>query len=287
VNTRTPPTAERRSAAAQWRSIVRAVHADAKRRQARLPLEDPYRGERARSFARLSGVAETSDPFLRLVRSALTPQSTLLDVGAGAGRYALALAPEVDEVIAVEPSPELLELLGRQANDLGVKNVRLVESRWEDVDEVSADVVVCYGVIGGIEDGARFLRKLDHAARRAVFIGLTSGVDVLRDPLWRHFHGLPSPPAPSFLDAVDLLAELGITPGVRILEYPAPVYDDLDDAVFAYRDLLQLPSIATIDADLRGVLRLWLIRRRDGRFLVPGRTFTYSALSWSRGSAKT
>lgn len=269
-------------AAARWRELVRAVHADARRRQERLALEEPYRGERACSFARLSGIADARDPFLGMVRRSVDPTSTVLDVGAGAGRYALALAPQVEEVIAVEPVPDLVELLARQARELGLDNIQLVESRWEDAGDLRADVVVCYGVIGGIEDGASFMRKLDEAARRSVLLGLGSGVDVLRDPLWRHFHSTPCPPAPSFLDAVAVLAELGIAPRVEVLEYPTAVYDGLDDAVFAYRDLLQLPATAEMDAELRNVLGLWLIKRSDGRLRVPGTRYTYGAVCWRK-----
>ena len=225
-------------------------------------------------------MADERDLFLRRVRRSLDPTSSVLDVGAGAGRYALALAPEVEEVIAVEPSRDLLELLARQARERGVENIRLVESRWEDAGDLRADVVVCYGVIGGVDDGAGFLQKLDEAARDAVFVGLASGVDTLRDPLWRHFHGTAHPPAPSFLDAIEVLTELGIAPRVEMLEYPTPSYDDLDQAVFAYRDLLELPATEEIDMELRKVLGLWLTTRRDRRLRVPGRTYTYATLSW-------
>lgn len=264
--------------------LVRAVHADETRRQERLALAEPYRGERARSFARLSGVADARDPFVGIVRRSLGPTSTVLDVGAGAGRYALALAPQVHEVIAVEPVPDLVELLAQKARELRIDNIRLVESSWENAVGLRADVVVCYGVIGGIEDGAGFMRKLDEAADRSVFLGLGSGVDVLRDPLSRHFDGTPRPPAPSFLDAVAVLSELGIVPEVEVLEYPTPVYDDLDEAVFAYRDLLQLPATREMDAKLRDLLGLWLVRRGDGRLRVPGTSYTYAALSWHRSS---
>ena len=153
-----------------------------------------------------------------------------------------------------------------------------------ETGDLHAELVVCYGVIGGIEDGAGFLQKLDEAARESVFVGLASGVDVLRDPLWRHFHGTAHRPAPSFLDAIDVLRELGIAPRVELLEYPTPTYGDLDQAVFAYRDLLELPASAEMDAELRNVLEIWLIRRSDGRLRVPGRTFTYATLSWSPSS---
>jgi SAM-dependent methyltransferase len=232
----------------------------------------------------LSGVADTDDPFLRLVREAIGPSSSVLDVGAGAGRYALALAPEVAEVIAVEPSRDLVDLMALEARDRSIENIHVVATRWEDAGDLRADVVVCYGVIGGIEDGATFMRRLDQAALEKVFLGLGSGVDVLRDPLWRHFHDVPHPPAPSFLDAVGVLAELGIAPNVDVLEYPTPIYDRLDDAVFAYRDLLQLPVAEEIDDELRTVLGAWLVGTTDGRLRVPGTSYTYAALTWNPSS---
>ena len=272
-------------AAVRWRELVRALQADARRRQERFSLEKPYEGERAASFASLTGVADAHDPFLRMVRQRVRRGTSVIDVGAGAGRYALALAPEIDEVIAVEPSGDLLELLAQQARQMRIANLRLVESRWEDAGDLQADVVVCYGVMGAIEDAAPFMQKLDDAARDSVFVGLGSGVDVLRDPLWRHFHGTAPPPGPSFLDGVEVLTELDIAPRAAVLEYPTPVYDDLDNAVFAYRDLLELPATAEIDAELRRVLGLWLIKRSDGRLRVPGTTYTYAALAWSPSDA--
>jgi SAM-dependent methyltransferase len=269
------------TAAARWRALVRACEADATRRERRFPLERRYTGERAAAFARASDVADPRDPFLRRVRRRLTPKSTVIDVGAGAGRYALALAPEVEIVTAVDPSGDLLEFLDAEARRRGIANVRTVHARWEDTNDERADVVVCYGVLGAIVDPTPFLEKLDRAARRSVFLGLHSGVDVLRDPLWRHFHGRPHPPAPSFLDAVAILVELGIEPQTEVLEYPVPIYADQAGAVDAYRELLELPSAPDVDAELGKVLDQWLIRRRDGRLRVPGTTFTYAAVSWS------
>ena len=37
--------------------------------------------------------------------------TTLLDVGAGTGRFSLALAPHVNHIIAVEPSKAMLDFL--------------------------------------------------------------------------------------------------------------------------------------------------------------------------------
>src|SRR3974390_1286957 len=46
----------------------------------------------------------TDEPVLDVLQALAGPESTWLDIGAGAGRYALPLALRVKEGIAVEPS---------------------------------------------------------------------------------------------------------------------------------------------------------------------------------------
>jgi SAM-dependent methyltransferase len=239
-----------------------------------------YSGKRARSFAALSGIADRSDPFLRHVWPSVGNATTTLDVGAGAGRYALALAARAKEVFAVDPSDELLAILRRRARRLGLKNVRSVLGRWEDVDSIECDIAVCNGVMGNVEDAALFFQKLDACARRQVFIGIAPAIDVLRGPLFRHFHGEPLPAYPAYLDAVAVLEELGIQPRVRVVEYASPTYAGLREAVIAHRDLLGLPESHEVDRELQTVLSSWLVRGRDGGLRAPYSTYPWIALSW-------
>lgn len=155
-----------------------------------------YEGQRAQAFAQLTGIADKTDPFFRHVLHAVTLSSIVLDVGAGSGRYALALAPLVKDVVAVDPSEDLLAILGRQAKGLGLTNVRSVLGRWEDVEPVEADVSVCYGVMGHVEDADPFFRKLDACTLGQVFVGIAAPIDIIRAPLWRHFHDEPPRPFP-------------------------------------------------------------------------------------------
>ena len=57
-----------------------------------------------------------------------------LDVGAGAGRFALPLARALDEsggeVVALDVSPSMLEALREIADDNAIENVRTIEARW-------------------------------------------------------------------------------------------------------------------------------------------------------------
>ena len=76
---------------------------------------------------------DVSDPTLAALRALARPGERWLDIGAGAGRYALplALALEPDgEVVAVDPSPAMLGGLRDGMAEHGIANVRVVEGRW-------------------------------------------------------------------------------------------------------------------------------------------------------------
>ncbi len=84
---------------------------------------------------------------------------------------------------------------------------------------IAADLAVSSYVIPELPDATGFLRRLDAAASRRVFVemGALSGGWLL-EPLWRRFHGSPRRPHPTYLDALDLLAELGIRAELEVVE---------------------------------------------------------------------
>ena len=160
------------NAARRWRGLVQARTAETERLD---PGRDvtgaAFWDSRARRFAaRLTVEAAATDPFLRRVRRSVGRRTTVLDIGAGSGRFALALAPSVREVTAVDPSPAMLRMLRAQARSRGIANVRCVEGRWEDVDVAPADVAFSSFVVTLVADAPRFLAKLDAAAGRRAWL---------------------------------------------------------------------------------------------------------------------
>ena len=122
------------SAAARWRRLVRARMAEVAGLSSEASAHTPqFWDARARRFtARLPGPAR-DDPFLARVRRSVGRTSTVLDVGCGPGRYALALAARAREVVAVDPSKEMLKHLRRQSRALGIDNIRPVHGSWQDL----------------------------------------------------------------------------------------------------------------------------------------------------------
>ncbi len=107
------------------------------------------------------------------------PTSRVLDLGGGAGRIALWLAPRVAEVTIVDASEALLEIATVRARELGLRNVRCVRASVLDfVPDGHYDVVLCMNVATHLEDGE--LERFVEVCARAV---RPSGQVVLKEPV--------------------------------------------------------------------------------------------------------
>ena len=107
------------------------------------------------------------EPTLESLRSLVRPSDTVLDVGAGGGRYALPLALGAQEVIAVDPSEGMLRVLREGMAAYEIANIRVVGGRWPAVAAgLAADVVLIAHLGYDVEDIGPFLDAMEAAARR-------------------------------------------------------------------------------------------------------------------------
>ena len=224
------------------------------------------------------------DPFLRRLRRLTDASSSVIDAGAGTGRFALALAAGVRHVTAVDPSAGMLAALRRDADRLAVKNVTTIRARWEEAEVAVADVAFSAFVVTLVPEAVPFLVKLEGAARRRVLLYLGAYcADAPLDPLWRHFHDAPRVPGASYLDALAVLRELGIEPGVKLVELPnRRRFAAIDEAVEYYRDGLLLPDTPAVRSELEGLLADWLLGRR-GALRSPLRAAPAAIIEWTPG----
>jgi xanthine dehydrogenase accessory factor len=72
----------------------------------------------------------TGEEALDALLDLAEPEDRWLDIGAGAGRYALPLAAHVAEVIAVEPSVSMRNALRTGKEEHGIDNLRIVAGAW-------------------------------------------------------------------------------------------------------------------------------------------------------------
>ena len=117
----------------------------------------------------------TDEPVLQELLMLAQPGETWLDIGAGAGRYALPLAMELarsgGSVLAVDPSRGMLDALRATADEHAITNVRIVEGRWPDVapEAGQADVSLIAHVSYDIAAIGPFLAAMEAAARRVAW----------------------------------------------------------------------------------------------------------------------
>lgn len=207
-----------RAAEADWAARVRA-NADQVERVREVPDGADFYAP-VRSLFR-ADPTRTDDPILtellRLIRSG----DRWLDVGAGAGRFALPIARALDDsggsVVALDASPSMLEGLREIAEDYAIENIRTVEARWPPADSgaYEAEVVLIAHVGYDIEAIGSFLDAMEAAARRLCVAVLTEQPPAAAaDPFWPPVHGEARSSLPALPDLLDLLRARGRDPSV-------------------------------------------------------------------------
>ena len=94
----------------------------------------------------------------------------VLDVGGGAGRFALPLATRAKSVTVIDSSAESLDLLRCRVTEFGFTNVIAVQEPWEHAEVPTADITLCSLVLHHVPEAAPFVRKLEERARNRVVI---------------------------------------------------------------------------------------------------------------------
>ena len=168
----------------------------------------------------------TDDPVLNSLFAAVGPDTTVLDVGGGAGKYALPLATRAKHVTVVEPSADSVEMLQSRAAEIGLTNLTVIQSPWDEADAPSADVALCSLVLHHVPDAAPFVSKLqEHATDRVVVVEMMETPGALEVPFYERVHGSAPTPLPGLPDVLRLLWAMDIHPDVAMLTAETAVLD--------------------------------------------------------------
>ncbi len=202
------PTATQ--AADAWAERVRAGRAQVERlREVDEPAD--FYGPMAARFGQ--DPQRTDDEALAVLRSMARPAETWLDVGAGGGRYALPLALTVRRVLAVDPSPSMLDVLRAGMDRYGIANVDVFQGTWPMAgQELHADVALMAHVGYDIETFGAFLDAVEAAAERCVVIMRGSVGGRASHLLWPEIHREARVPYPMLSELLVLLVARGVTP---------------------------------------------------------------------------
>jgi SAM-dependent methyltransferase len=218
--------------------------------------------------------SDAEDPTLARLRALARPDETWLDIGAGAGRYALPLALIVREVIAVDPSPTMLAGLRAGMVEHGIDNVRVIEGRWplpaadpgaDVAADIAADVALIAHVGYDIEAIGPFLDAMEAVAGRLCVAVMTDRTPAsLAEAYWPIVHGEARIPLPAMPAFVDLLRARGRRPDVTTVERMERSFGSADEALALFRRQTWVEPDGPKDRRLQAALRARLVGRPDG-----------------------
>lgn len=180
--------------------------------------------------------------LLERVRTYATPGGSVLDIGAGAGAFAIPLAAVSRRVTAVEPSPAQITQLAHDIERSRTRNITIVSRRWEDVDidELgSHDLVLAVHSLQ-MEDIAAAVRKMCAAASRCLLLVHTAGHSLSR--LSRELFDIE--PGPDYTYLEHILLGLGYDPRVEFVDYGYDVPMDIQLEILRYNPGLNAEQCA-------------------------------------------
>jgi SAM-dependent methyltransferase len=222
----------------------------------------------------------TNEPALDVLRSLVRPGETWLDVGAGGGRYALPIALLADEVIALDQSDGMLEVLRTAMAEEGIPNVRIVKSRWPADEPPRADVALISHVGYDVEQIGPFLDAMETSARRlCVAVLFDRRPTHFFDELWPAVHGEPRETLPALRDFLVLLLARGRLFELRLADRPPMAYESPDQAhAFARRQTWVRPG-SDKDRRVRTQVEAQLVER-DGRYAFDWGASDVGIVTW-------
>jgi molybdenum cofactor cytidylyltransferase len=220
------------------------------------------------------------DPVLAVLLGLVRSGDRWLDVGAGAGRFALPIARALDpsggEVVALDASPAMLEGLREIAEDHAIANVRTTEARWPPspgsaAAAVTADVVLIAHVGYDVDAIGGFVDALEAAARRLCVAVMMDRVPAsAADPFWPLVHGEARVALPALPDFVELLAARGSRPSVERVVVEPRRFDTRESLEGFVRRQLWIDPAGPREARLRSALDEVAVRDGDG-WAIKGR----------------
>ena len=148
----------------------------------------------------------------------LSPSDTVLDVGCGGGALALAIAPHVKAVYALDFCQEMLDVVQKRAKIMNIKNIHPILRAWEDDWDNVPKCDICISsrssMVGDLDDA---INKLNQHAHKAVHMSMLVEKDFISPEVLRAIDR-DSVGFPNYMYALNLLYQKGYFPTVSFIE---------------------------------------------------------------------
>jgi SAM-dependent methyltransferase len=224
---------------------------------------------------------DTNDPTLEALRALVRPADTVLDIGAGGGRYALPLALDTRQVIAIDPSEGMLRVLRDGLAENAIDNVEVIAGRWPAVAPgLLADVSLIAHIGYDVEDIGPFLDALEASARRVcVAVLLERPPPTEADRLWPEVHGVQRAALPSLPEFLALLLARGRLFEVELVERSPQTYTEPEQLLAWLRQQLWTAPQGPKDLELQRLMHARLVER-DGRLALSWDPVRVGIVTW-------
>jgi SAM-dependent methyltransferase len=218
-------------------------------------------------------------PLMQFLLPRLQPDDTVLDIGAGTGRWSIAMARVCKKVTALDVSSGMLEILRENAAVEKVKNINPVVDDWATAEVEPHDHVLSSHAAYISPDIVGYARKMERSALKACYLVMrVPRHDGVMGQLSRRIHGTFHD-SPNFVVGYNALLQVGIAGHVIMEERGRPWHNEtLDDALERAKRHLHL-STNGHDGMIMDLLKERL-EPREGQYWWPD--WMRSALVWWR-----
>lgn len=262
-----------------WRDMYQREREQAER--IAMPTQPDCWAVQAPRFAAAAERSQQPDAFMRFLLPRLCPTDTVLDIGAGSGRYESVLAGAVSEVLALEPSPAMRTHLEQRIANEHLSHVQVIPAGWPMADIPTCDVAIAAHVLYAVGEIEPFLRRMYAVARRSGYVLLAfRHPSSFISPFWQLFHGEPRLPLPGALECLNVMYQLGIPAQLTLVSGLHRFnYAGRDEALADLSWRLRLPADTDTEQALDKAIDTFLEQGEDGS-LSPREQPTHAAVLW-------
>lgn len=189
------------------------------------------------------------------------PNSRVLDIGAGSGKWTCLMAPYAAHVTALDASDSMLEKCTSQVNQAGLDNVTCMKGYWPQVDVGAQDISFSAHSMYSCEDLKGFIEGMQKVTRKRCILLLRAPLmDGVMAEAARLLWGHPYDSA-NFQIAYQILLEMGIFPNVIMEEggrWKGWCSESLPDALQEMKTRLGVYEESQWDEAFLGLIRRYL-----------------------------
>jgi len=221
---------------------------------------------------------ERHDDLLDFVLGRIGSEDTVLDIGAGTGRWSIPIAHIAKDVMALEPSKDMLKTLRENVDAAQLNNIQIKPCLWEKAEVDPHDIVVCAHAMYLSADFSFFIQKMEQCSRKTCYLALRlPPYDGIISELSYAIYGCRHD-SPNAIVAYNALYSIGIYVNILVEDgIKRWENDTLDEAFIRAKKHLYVNECSTYDKLIRDKLESRL-NISNNRYIWPDGM--RSALLW-------